>query len=120
GGGAGRGGALRGGGDALRGEPLPRSRGGDPHPRLGLDDAGGMAAVVEALAAGHRQRGSHRRAPRGGGRDSGFPLGALPAGGAEIPTFLSYLVEKRLSPKPEEFGKGAIEGVAGPEAANNA
>jgi len=50
----------------------------------------------------------------------GFPFGALPAGGAEIPTFLSYMVEKRLSKKPEEFGKGAIEGVAGPEAANNA
>jgi putative tricarboxylic transport membrane protein len=44
----------------------------------------------------------------------------LPAGGAEIPTFLSYLTEKRLSEHPEEFGKGAIEGVAGPEAANNA
>jgi putative tricarboxylic transport membrane protein len=50
----------------------------------------------------------------------GFPIGALPAGGAEIPTFLSYLVEKRLAEKPEEFGRGAIEGVAGPEAANNA
>jgi putative tricarboxylic transport membrane protein len=50
----------------------------------------------------------------------GFPIGALPAGGAEIPTFLSYTVEKRLSEHPEEFGKGAIEGVAGPEAANNA
>ena len=50
----------------------------------------------------------------------GFPLGALPAGGAEIPTFLSYNVEKRLSKHREEFGTGAIEGVAGPEAANNA
>jgi putative tricarboxylic transport membrane protein len=51
----------------------------------------------------------------------GFPIGALPAGGAEIPTFLSYWMEKRLSKKPEEFGTtGAIEGVAGPEAANNA
>ncbi|AXH00757.1 tripartite tricarboxylate transporter permease (plasmid) [Deinococcus wulumuqiensis] len=50
----------------------------------------------------------------------GFPFGALPAGGAEIPTFLSYNLEKRLSKHPEEFGKGAIEGVAGPEAANNA
>jgi putative tricarboxylic transport membrane protein len=50
----------------------------------------------------------------------GFPLGALPAGGAEIPTFISYNVEKRLSKYPEEFGHGAIEGVAGPEAANNA
>ncbi|HLT57430.1 MAG TPA: tripartite tricarboxylate transporter permease [Limnochordales bacterium] len=50
----------------------------------------------------------------------GFPLGALPAGGAEIPTFLSYTLERRLSRHKEEFGKGAIEGVAGPEAANNA
>ena len=50
----------------------------------------------------------------------GFPLGVLPVGGSVIPTFLSYAVEKRLSPRPEEFGHGAIEGVAGPEAANNA
>ncbi|GII96672.1 tripartite tricarboxylate transporter permease [Sinosporangium siamense] len=50
----------------------------------------------------------------------GFPFGAVPAGGAEIPTFLSYVTEKRLAKHPEEFGKGAIEGVAGPEAANNA
>ncbi len=50
----------------------------------------------------------------------GFPFGALPAGGAEIPTFLSYSTEKRLSKHPEEWGHGAIEGVAGPEAANNA
>ena len=55
------------------------------------------------------------------GAGLGFPIGALPAGGAEIPTFLSYWMEKRLSKKPEEFGTtGAIEGVAGPEAANNA
>ncbi len=50
----------------------------------------------------------------------GFPIGALPAGGSEIPTFLSYTLERRLTKHPEEFGKGAIEGVAGPEAANNA
>jgi putative tricarboxylic transport membrane protein len=50
----------------------------------------------------------------------GFPIGALPAGGAEIPTFLSYSTERRLCKYPEEFGHGAIEGVAGPEAANNA
>jgi putative tricarboxylic transport membrane protein len=49
----------------------------------------------------------------------GFPIGALPAGGAEIPTFLSYGLEKRLNPNAP-WGKGAIEGVAGPEAANNA
>ena len=50
----------------------------------------------------------------------GFPFGALPAGGAEIPTFLSYVTERRLGRKRGEFGHGAIEGVAGPEAANNA
>ena len=50
----------------------------------------------------------------------GFPFGALPAGGAEIPTFLSYATERRLTKHPEDFGRGAIEGVAGPEAANNA
>ncbi len=50
----------------------------------------------------------------------GFPIGAMPAGGAELPTLLSYYTEKKLSQNPEEFGKGAIEGVAGPEAANNA
>ena len=52
----------------------------------------------------------------------GFPFGAMPTGGAEIPTFLSYAVERRLArgKAKEEFGSGAIEGVAGPEAANNA
>lgn len=50
----------------------------------------------------------------------GFPIGALPAGGAEIPTFLSYSLEKQISKHKDEFGHGAIEGVAGPEAANNA
>ncbi|MEY4909189.1 MAG: hypothetical protein RL260_2907 [Pseudomonadota bacterium] len=51
----------------------------------------------------------------------GFPFGTIPAGGSEIPTFLSYAAEKKLSKHPEEFGTiGAIEGVAGPEAANNA
>jgi putative tricarboxylic transport membrane protein len=50
----------------------------------------------------------------------GFPIGSLPAGGSEIPTFLSYTIERRLTKHAEEFGKGAIEGVAGPEAANNA
>ncbi|MBE2263647.1 MAG: tripartite tricarboxylate transporter permease [Burkholderiaceae bacterium] len=51
----------------------------------------------------------------------GVPFGTIPAGGSEIPTFLSYATEKKLSKFPEEFGTtGAIEGVAGPEAANNA
>ena len=50
----------------------------------------------------------------------GFPIGAMPAGGAEIPTFLSYYIEKKLTSTPQEFGKGAIKGVAGPEAAPTA
>lgn len=50
----------------------------------------------------------------------GFFLGILPGGGAVISSFISYAVEKRFSKHPEEFGKGAIEGVAGPESANNA
>ncbi|MDH4061421.1 MAG: tripartite tricarboxylate transporter permease [Aquincola sp.] len=51
----------------------------------------------------------------------GFPFGTIPAGGSEIPTFLSYATERKISKHPGEFGTiGAIEGVAGPEAANNA
>jgi putative tricarboxylic transport membrane protein len=51
----------------------------------------------------------------------GIPFGTIPAGGSEIPTFLSYATEKKLSKHPQEFGTtGAIEGVASPEAANNA
>ena len=98
----------------------------------------GIFAVGEALwVAAHLRRKAATVIPVGRpwmGRDDrrrswkpwlrgtafGFPFGAIPAGGAEIPTFLSYLTERRLSKHPEEFGKGAIEGVAGPEAANNA
>jgi putative tricarboxylic transport membrane protein len=50
----------------------------------------------------------------------GFFMGILPGGGAVISSFASYAIEKRISKSPERFGKGAIEGVAGPEAANNA
>lgn len=50
----------------------------------------------------------------------GFPIGTIPAGGADVATFLSYAAEKKLSRRKGEFGRGAIEGVAGPEAANNA
>jgi putative tricarboxylic transport membrane protein len=99
----------------------------------------GLFAVGEALhvASKLRRRGEEHAMSPGGrwlsrrdvkrswkpwlrGAAVGFPFGALPAGGAEVPTFLSYSMEKRLTKHPEEFGKGAIEGVAGPEAANNA
>jgi putative tricarboxylic transport membrane protein len=49
----------------------------------------------------------------------GFVIGVLPGAGGTIASILSYTTEKRLSKHPEEFGKGAIEGVAGPESANN-
>lgn len=54
------------------------------------------------------------------GTGLGFLLGLLPGGGATLASFSSYALERRLSRRPEQFGRGAIEGVAGPEAANNA
>ncbi|MBI4590897.1 MAG: tripartite tricarboxylate transporter permease, partial [Candidatus Rokubacteria bacterium] len=50
----------------------------------------------------------------------GFFIGVLPGGGAIISSFVSYALEKKLSRHPERFGRGAVEGVAGPESANNA
>jgi len=50
----------------------------------------------------------------------GFLIGCMPGGGATLASVVSYLVEKKVSKHPEQFGKGAIEGVAGPETANNA
>jgi putative tricarboxylic transport membrane protein len=98
----------------------------------------GLFAVGEALYVASRLRhGPVEVVPVGGkwstrefwsrswkpwlrGTFIGFPIGTVPAGGADVSTFLSYAAEKKLSKHPEEFGKGAIEGVAGPEAANNA
>jgi putative tricarboxylic transport membrane protein len=59
-------------------------------------------------------------APMLRGTALGSALGVLPGGGAVLAAFASYTVEKRMSETPEEFGKGAIAGVAGPESANNA
>lgn len=50
----------------------------------------------------------------------GFFIGILPGAGATIASFIAYIVEKRVSKHPEKFGTGVIEGVAGPESANNA
>jgi putative tricarboxylic transport membrane protein len=50
----------------------------------------------------------------------GFRVGVLPGGGAMLASFLSYAVERKVSRHPEEFGNGAVEGLAGPETANNA
>jgi putative tricarboxylic transport membrane protein len=59
-------------------------------------------------------------APMIRGTAIGSVLGILPGGGAVLASFASYTVEKRLSDTPQEFGQGAIAGVAGPESANNA
>jgi len=54
------------------------------------------------------------------GTGIGFLIGVLPAAGATIASFMAYIVEKKVAKDPSRFGKGAIEGVAAPEAANNA
>jgi len=67
-------------------------------------------------------RDDYRRSwkPIARGTGLGSILGILPGGGAMLSAFASYMVEKRLAKDPSRFGKGAIEGVAGPESANNA
>ena len=119
---------------------VPRLAFGVPQLLDGIDVvvvAVGLFAVGEVLHAASRDAAEEVAATRGSvwmsradwarswkpwlrGAAIGFPIGALPAGGGEIPTFLSYAVERRLARDPSEFGHGAIEGVAGPEAANNA
>lgn len=59
-------------------------------------------------------------APIARGSILGFFMGILPGSGATLASFMAYIAEKKVSKNPEKFGKGAIEGVAGPEAANNA
>jgi putative tricarboxylic transport membrane protein len=83
---------------------------------------GRVKSSLNAMGRVHMSRAEWRRSWPAWLRGTflGFPFGTVPAGGSEIPTFLSYATEKKLSKHPEEFGTtGAIEGVAGPEAANN-
>ena len=75
----------------------------------------GMRAFLPTRDEARRSVG-----PIGRGTVLGFLVGLLPGGGAVIASFLSYGIERRLSRRPDEFGKGAVEGLAGPEAANNA
>jgi len=74
-----------------------------------------IKSLFPSLADLRRSKGAIIR-----GSVLGFFLGILPGGGAVISSFVSYGVEKKISKTPEKFGKGAIEGVAGPESANNA
>jgi putative tricarboxylic transport membrane protein len=68
----------------------------------------------------NRNEWRNAAAPVARGSLLGFFVGVLPGGGAIISSFISYALEKKLSKQPERFGRGAIEGVAAPEAANNA
>ncbi len=68
----------------------------------------------------NREEWRRSAGPIGRGTLIGFFFGLIPGGTAIIASFASYIMEKRLSKNPAEFGNGAIEGVAGPEAANNA
>ena len=63
---------------------------------------------------------SRSKMPIARGTVLGFLVGLLPGGGATLASFVSYALEKKLAKDPSRFGNGAIEGVAGPEAANNA
>jgi putative tricarboxylic transport membrane protein len=67
----------------------------------------------------HREEWRTSAAPIARGSLLGFFIGVLPGGGATVSSFISYALEKKLSKHPERFGRGAIEGVAAPEAANN-
>jgi putative tricarboxylic transport membrane protein len=77
-----------------------------------------VADVKSALPTWADWRASRMAILRGTG--IGFAVGVLPAAGATIASFIAYIVEKKVAKDPSRFGKGAIEGVAGPEASNNA
>ena len=83
---------------------------------------GRTSAEMNRMGSAHMTKAEWRRSWPAWLRGTfiGFPFGTIPAGGSEIPTFLSYGVERKLSKHKEEFGTtGAFERVAGPEAANN-
>jgi putative tricarboxylic transport membrane protein len=101
---------------------------------IGLFGIGEVLAGAESAAAGHILRARYglrdvmlsatdwarSRWAIVRGTVLGFAVGMLPGAGPTIASFLSYSIEKKVSRHPEEFGRGAIEGVAGPESANNA
>ena len=82
------------------------------------DSSAGTTKITSLLPSRDDLRRS--AGPIARGSILGSFLGTLPGGGSILSAFASYTVEKRLSKHPERFGKGAIEGVAGPESANNA
>ena len=87
-----------------------------------LEETAGKGMVVERVTSLIPTREEIRRAIPAAIRGTvlGSFLGILPGGGATVSSFASYTLEKKVSKTPEKFGTGMIEGVAGPEAANNA
>ncbi|GGA49819.1 hypothetical protein GCM10007416_23710 [Kroppenstedtia guangzhouensis] len=81
-------------------------------------DAEGKVAEVGTILP-TRQQLKQSAAPIGRGSVLGFLVGVLPGAGATLATFFAYIMERKLHKDPDRFGKGAVEGVAGPEAANN-
>lgn len=82
-------------------------------------DTASQKAIEVGPAFPTREHWRASRWPIARGTLIGFIVGCLPAAGATIASFIAYVVEKKVSKTPERFGKGAIEGVSGPEAANN-
>ena len=98
--------------------PVRHQRGAPQH-RAGRH-AGGVRHADQGPPADPRGLEALRPRPSRAAACSASSSASCPASASIIPTFISYALEKRLSRTPERFGKGAIEGVAGPEAANNA
>lgn len=88
---------------------------GDEAPPEGLEAPKGLRALLPNREEWRASAGAIAR-----GSFLGFIVGLLPGAGGTISSFTAYAVEKRISKHPEQFGKGAIEGVASPESANNA
>ncbi|AMM95026.1 tripartite tricarboxylate transporter permease [Peribacillus simplex] len=82
------------------------------------EDDGEIAKISNLIPS--REEFKESAGPIARGSLLGFFVGILPGAGATLASFFSYLMEKRISKKPEKFGTGAIAGVAGPETANNA
>jgi TctA family transporter len=87
-----------------------------------LEDEGTRSVMVKKVTGLMPTREDWRRiaAPIARGTALGSMLGILPGGGAMLASFAAYSLEKKVSSRPQDFGHGAIEGVAGPESANNA
>jgi TctA family transporter len=87
-----------------------------------LEDEKTRTVLVKSVSGLWLSRADFRRiaGPVLRGTGLGSILGILPGGGHVLSSFASYSIEKRISRDPSQFGKGAIEGVAGPESANNA